>query len=389
MKQLILSIFSFLIFLSFNCFAQKANYDSLVKAGINQIYNIKFADAEKTFSTLKSQYPMHPAGKFFFAMIDWWKIILKNEEDEDLDDRFLNEIDNTIDFCDQILDKDPNNVDALFFKGGAIGFRGRLRVMRESWFKAADDGREALPIVDHAAELDPTNVDVKLGFGIYNYLAAVIPERYPIVKPVMIFFPSGDKELGLNQLKEAARIGKYSSYEAKYILVTFYYYFESDMNSAEIYARQLAGKFPDNPVFERWSGRIAVRKSEWTFADSVFKDVLNKAAKNYEGYNTSMVKREANYYVASYLKNQGKLDEALAYFKKCIDESKKIDSDEESGFQINATLYSGTILETKGNYNEAKKYYERVLDMREFKDSHDKAEDYLARIDKIESQQRK
>ncbi|MCW8811121.1 MAG: tetratricopeptide repeat protein, partial [Ignavibacteriaceae bacterium] len=179
------------------------------------------------------------------------------------------------------------------------------------------------------------------------------------------------------------------NYEAKYILVTFYYYFESDMNSAEIYARQLAGKFPDNPVFERWSGRIAVRKSEWTFADSVFKDVLNKAAKNYEGYNTPMVKREANYYIASYLNNQGKLDEALTYFKKCIDESKKIDSDEESGFQINATLYSGTILETKGNYNKAKKYYERVLDMREFKDSHDKAEDYLARIDKIESQQRK
>jgi hypothetical protein len=43
----------------------------------------------------------------------------------------------------------------------------------------------------------------------------------------------------------------------------------------------------------------------------------------------------------------------------------------------------------KGNYNEAKKYYERVLDMREFKDSHDKAEDYLARIDKIEKPKRK
>ena len=389
MKQLNILVLIILFLSQGNIFSQKPNYDSLVKAGINQIYNIKFTDAEKTFNILKAQYPNHPASRFFFAMIDWWKIVLKNEEDEQLDDKFLDEIDKTIDFCDQILDKDPNNVDALFFKGGAIGFRGRLMVMRESWFKAADDGREALPIVDHAAELDPTNVDVKLGFGIYNYLAAVIPERYPIVKPIMIFFPTGNKELGLKQLKEAARVGKYSSFEAKYILVTFYYYFENDMNSAQIYARQLASKFPDNPVFERWSGRIAVRKSEWTYADSVFKDVLNKAVKNYEGYNTPMVKREANYYVAAYLKNQGKLDDALPYFKKCIEESKKIDNDEESGFQINATLYCGTILETKGNYNDAKKYYERVLDMREFKDSHDKAEDYLARIDKIENQKRK
>jgi tetratricopeptide (TPR) repeat protein len=388
MKSFAVSFFTLLFILSLNTFAQKPSYDSLVKAGINQIYNIKFVDAGKTFTTLKTQYPKHPAGRFFFAMIDWWKIIL-SEENEEMDDRFYDKIDDVVDFCDEILDKDPNNVDALFFKGGAIGFRGRLRVMRESWFKAADDGREALPIVEQAGKLDPTNVDVKLGFGIYNYLTAVIPERYPIVKPLMIFFPSGNKELGLKQLKEAARIGKYSSHEAKYILVTFFYYFENDMQSAEIYAKQLVSSFLDNPVFERWRGRIAVRKGEWALADSVFKDVLNKAAKSYEGYNTPMVRREANYYIGSYLKNQGKLDDAFTYFKKCIEDSKKIDEDKESGFQINATLYSGTILETKGNYYEAKKYYERVLDMREFKDSHDQAENYLARIDKIETQGRK
>jgi tetratricopeptide (TPR) repeat protein len=388
MKAFNLLVFTILIFLTCISFAQKPNYDSLVKAGINQIYNIKFNDAEKTFQVLKREYPKHPASRFFFAMIDWWKIIL-SEENEEQDDRFYDKIDETVDFCDEILDKDPTNVDALFFKGGAIGFRGRLRVMRESWFKAADDGREALPIVEQAAELDPTNVDVKLGFGIYNYLAAVIPERYPIVKPLMIFFPSGNKELGLKQLKEAARIGKYSSFEAKYILITFFYYFENDMQSAEFYSRQLVSSFPDNPVFERWRGRIAVRKGEWTLADSVFKDIINKAAKNYVGYNTPMVRREANYYIGAYLKNQGEFDASLPYFKKCIEDSKKIDEDKESGFQINATLYTGTIMESKGKYKEAKKYYEDVLDMREFKDSHQQAETYLARINKIETQGRK
>ena len=388
MKSSAVLIYTFLVLLSINAFPQKPTYDSLVKAGINQIYNIKFDDAEKTFQVLKKEYPKHPAGRFFFAMIDWWKIIL-SEEDEDKDDQFYKKIEETVDFCDDILDKNPNDVDALFFKGGAIGFRGRLRVMRESWFKAADDGREALPIVEHASKLDPTNVDVKLGFGIYNYLAAVIPEKYPIVKPLMLFFPSGNKELGLKQLKDAARIGKYSSHEAKYILITFFYYFEDDLEEAEIYAKQLFTSFPDNPVFERWRGRIAVRKGEWKIASSVFNDVLNKVSKNYDGYNTAKVRREANYYVGSNLKNQGKFDEALPYFKKCIEDSKKIDDDKESGFQINATLYSGTILETLGKYKEAKKYYEAVLDMREFKDSHNQAETYLARIDKIEKQKNK
>jgi tetratricopeptide (TPR) repeat protein len=382
--KLIQSIFLMMLLLvgSFT-FAQKPSYDSLVKAGINQIYSIKFTEAEKTFNTLRVQYPKHPAGGFFPAMIDWWKIIL-SEEDEEKDDRFFEKIEEVVDFCDEILDEDPDNVDALFFKGGAIGFRGRLRVMRESWFGAANDGREALPLVEQAAKLDPTNVDVKLGFGIYNYLVSVIPERYPIVKPVMMFFPSGDKQLGLKQLKEAASSGKYSKFEAKYILVTFFYYFEDDYNSAELYAQMLADSFPNNPVFERWRGRIAVRKAEWTIADSIFRDVLNKASKNYEGYNTPMVKREANYYVGSYLKTQNQNDAAIPYFKKCIEDSRKIDDDTESGFRINATLYLGNIYESKRNYKEAKKYYEDVLEMREFKGSHDRAEEYLARINKVE-----
>ena len=377
MKLLSLLVLFLILFVQIDSFSQKPTYDSLVKAGINQIYSIKFTEAEKTFQVLKKEYPKHPASRFFFAMIDWWKIIL-SEEDEEKDDLFYDKIDETVDFCDEILDNDPNNVDAMFFKGGAIGFRGRLNVMRENWFSAADDGREALPLVEHSYDLDPTNVDVKLGFGIYNYLAAVIPEKYPVVKPVMIFFPSGDKELGMKQLKEAASSGKYSKYEARYILVTFFYYFEKDMNSAELYAQQLVDSFPNNPVFERWHGRIAYRKKEITLADSIFKDILNKADKNYEGYNTPMVRREANYYIGNNLKNSGDLNSALQYFKKCIEQAKKIDEEgEESGFQINATLYSGTIFQTWGNNKEAKKYYEKVLDMRDFRDSHKTAEEQL------------
>ena len=385
MKSITLSFLTLIILFQIEAYSKKPSYDSLVTVGINQIYSIKFTEAEKTFQLLKKEYPKHPAGRFFFAMIDWWKIIL-SEEDEEKDERFFEKIEETVDFCDEILDKDPTNVDALFFKGGAIGFRGRLRVMRESWFSAADDGREALPLVETASKLDPDNVDVKLGFGIYNYLAAVIPERYPIVKPVMMFFPSGDKELGLRQLKEAASTGKYSRYEARYILITFYYYFEKDMDSAEVFAKQLVDSFPDNPVFERWRGRIAASKSESAIADSIFKNVLKKSEKNLEGYNTPRVRREANYYVGANLKNNGDYDGAFLYYKKCIEDSKKIDGDKESGFRINATLYSGTILETKGKYSEAKKYYNFVLDMREFNNSHTLAETYLARIDKLEKQ---
>jgi TolA-binding protein len=46
-----------------------ARHDSLVKAGIDQIYGIQFEKAENTFDIVIKEYPTHPSGKFFKAMI--------------------------------------------------------------------------------------------------------------------------------------------------------------------------------------------------------------------------------------------------------------------------------------------------------------------------------
>ncbi len=376
-------IFLFLFFYQSGLNAQGSKFDSVVVAGIEQIYNIKFEKAEKTFRGLIADYPKHPAGRFFLAMIDWWKIRL-NSGNEEYDDIFYQKLEDVIYFCEEILDDDPENIDALFFLGGSIGFRGRLRIMRESWLKAADDGREALPIVEEAALLDPDNLDVQLGFGIYNYYAEVIPDEYPLVKPLMIFFPSGDKKLGIKQLKSTAEDGLYAKHEARYFLMTLYYNFEKNWKSAQHYSEMLTRSFPNNPVFERWRGRIAVKRGDWITADSIFKNVLVKAKKNLTGYNKPRVKREAAYYVGYQYKNSAQLDSALVYFNRCIYHSNQIPSDEESGFLINSTLYIGTIKEMYGEYAEAKKYYEAVLEMREFGNSHSLAESYLDRIEKIE-----
>jgi tetratricopeptide (TPR) repeat protein len=360
-------------------FAQSSHYDSLVSAGINQIYSIEFSEAEKIFKELAAEYPDHPAGKFFPAMIYWWKILL-DTGNEQYDEIFYEEIDKVIDFCDKLLDENPDNVDALFFKGGAIGFRGRLRVIRESWLKAASDGRDALPIVEQAAKLDPENVDVQLGFGIYNYYASVIPEEYPIVKPLMLFFPEGNKELGLKQLKNAAENGKYSRHESRYFLMTLYSNYEKDNETAQLYSDRLTKAFPNNPIFERWRGRIAVKRSDWTVADSIFRSVLMKAEKKLPGYTTIKVKREAVYYVAYQHKNNSEYEKALEYFKRCADYCSKIDTEKESGFLVNSTLYIGTLYEAQAEYEKAVMYYEDVLDMREYANSHTLADLYIKRI---------
>ncbi|MFN3695005.1 MAG: tetratricopeptide repeat protein [Ignavibacterium sp.] len=374
MKNLIL-----LIFLLNNLFAQTNDFESRVESGIKQIYNIKFEDAEKTFRSLIADYPNHPAGRFFLAMIDWWKILL-DIENESHDEIFFQKLEDVIYQCDKILEKDPQNVDALFFKGGSIGFRGRLRSLRESWLKAADDGREALPIVERASKLDPENLDVQLGFGIYNYYAAVIPEEYPLIKPLMIFFPSGNKEEGLRQLRNTAFNGKYAKYEARYFLMTIYYRYESNPWQAEEFAKMLVEDFPDNPTFQRWLGRIYVRQGKMQLADSLFKDVLKKADENFYGYNFPVSLREANYYVGYNYKLNNELDSAKIYLTRCAEISQQIDKEEESGFLINSMLYLAQISEAKSLFEEAINYYERLLRMRDWGNSHTLAKNSLKRL---------
>ena len=373
-------LFLFILLFSVSTFAQNSDFDSRVNEGIKQIYNIKFTEAEKTFRSVMADYPEHPSGRFFLAMIDWWKILL-DPDNESYDDIFFQKLEDVIYQCDQLLDKNPKDVDALFFKGGSIGFRGRLRAFRESWLKAADDGREALPIVEEAAALDPNNMDVQLGFGIYNYYAEVIPNENPLIKPLMIFFPDGDKAKGIQQLKNTAFNGKFAKYEARYFLMTLYYRYENNAIDADEFSKMLCDDFPDNPVFEKWRGRIAVKRGDYFLADSVFKDVLAKANKRYFGYSTPNSLREAAYYIGNNFKNSGQLDSAKVYFEKCINESKKIDDEgEESGFQVNAVLFLAQMAETQNKKDEAIRLYEKLLDMNDYGRSHSIAENSLKNL---------
>lgn len=369
-------ILNILILISLNNLsAQDILYDSLVNSGIHQIYNIEFEKATSTFKLVKDIYPNHPSGNFFDAMIIWWKILL-DIDNEELDDTFKDKLEIVIDQCDEILDDDPSNIDAYFFKGGALGFRGRLSTIRGDWFDAAADGKDALPLVFTAYELDSTNVDVKLGFGIYDYYAAVIPEQYPIVQPLMIFFPEGNKQNGITALEFVAENGRYAKYEAQYFLMTLNYSYEKNYTKSFNYSQMLTEEFPNNPRFQSFLGRLNIRMDDYPAAIKIFEDILKKANVGLYGYNDK-IKREAHYYFGVNYKRLDSLDLALKHLQISEKISRKVDEDEESGFLINAALYMGEIYETLGEKEKAIQMYEEVLDFREFGNSHERAEEHL------------
>lgn len=354
------------------------DFDFHTRQGIDHVYNLEFESAEHEFQYLVNAYPHHPAGYFFVAMVDWWRMLL-DLDNESLDDTFIAKLDVVIDKCDSLLGSNPDDVTAMFFKGGSLGFRGRLRANRGSWIKAANDGRLALPVVQRAYRIAPANSDILLGIGIYNYYAEAIPEQFPIVKPLMIFFPSGNKKKGIEQLMSAASNAKYAATEASYFLLQLNYTHERQFETALELAQKLFSRFPKNVVFHRYIGRCLVSLGRWENARQTFEEILRRCGnpgKGMVGYSGS-AEREALYYLGVYAINTGRYNDALGYFYRCDEVSRNLDKNGESGFMVMTNLRIGLIYDLQLKRDLAIQQYRKVLAMKKFETSHEQAEQYL------------
>lgn len=341
--------------------------DSVMQKGIDYIYNVRFDSAHACFETVKRRYPDHPAGYFLDAMVEWWKINLDRRSTV-YDDWFLQKIDNVLSVCDRMLENDPKNLTGLFFKGGALGFRGRFYATRESMIKAANDGKDALDLLEQCQKLAPSNHDIMLGTGLYNYFAIALPEKYPVLSPIMTFFRTGDKALGILQLQAAARQARYARVEAQVVLLQVYYDWEKNYPAAVEYARVLNKRYPNNPYFHRYFGRCLVSVGSLDTMEVLWRDVLNRCIAKQFGYET-FTAREALYYIGVVLMMKRDFDMALKYFYKCDEASRTLDQD-PSGFMVKTNLKIGQIYDMQGKRDLAIKQYDKVLGWSDYGGSH-------------------
>ncbi len=349
--------------------------DSLVKKGTDYIYNIQFDSATACFHQVIQKYPDNPAGYFLDAMVDWWQITLYRET-ESIDNSFLQKIDKVLEVCDKRLQKNEYDITALFFKGGAVGYRGRFYAVREKWFKAISDGKEGFDILVRCWQFAPGNHDIMLGTGIYNYFAVELPEKYPALKVISAFLPSGDKKIGILQLESAAKYARYASVEAKVVLLQIYYQWEEDYPKAFNIAYELFTKYPNNPYFERYLGRCYVclgMRDKW---EATWRDAIEKCIQKKTGYDR-VTAREALYYVGLALMMKGDYENSLKYFYKCDEACRYLDNNGPSGFMVRTNLYIGQIFDKQGKRKYAVMQYEKVKSWKDYKGSVAEADRYL------------
>ncbi|MBD1207607.1 MAG: tetratricopeptide repeat protein [Ignavibacteria bacterium] len=354
----------------------RSDADVAVRTGVRHIYNLEFDSASAEFQKVIVAYPHHPVGYFLDAMVDWWEIST-NTRDKRMDERFLRKIDRVTSICDSILDKNENDIIGLFFKGGIIGFRGRYYVLRNEWATAALDGKRAFDLVQKCQEVAPGNRDVMLGTGIYHYFMESIPERYPAVKPLLAMLPPGDKRTGIAELKLASQSARYAATEAKVVLLQLQYGMEKNYVEALAIAQQLCADYPKNSMFKAYLGRSYVQLGNYDKMEETWREILNNCIDRKTGYD-NIIAREAMYYIGLSLMQRGKYDEALTYFYKCDEFSRKLD-EKPSGWMIMLNSRIGNIYDIQGKRELALTQYKKVLSWEDYYESHKYAKQFLER----------
>lgn len=386
--KLLLS-FTVLILMSFVGYGQESKSEMLLlndalqleaTDAINAMYNFKFDEAELKFAEFSERYPEHPMPDFLMALSYWWRMMpdLENEAyTKPYLDKYFEYIDAAIEKGEKGLEKDENNEELAFILAAAYGFKGRYYAESHSFLKAANAGKNALNYLFKFKGRSKLNPEFLFGDALFNYYAEWIKQEYTLLRPILAFFPKGDKALGIKQLKDVSYNAFYTRTEAQYFLMRIYYNEESREDLALPTARYLGTTFPDNAYFQRMHARLAFSQGQWLEAEKVSSEILYKLNIGMPGYE-AISGRYAAFFMGHinkyYYRDKVK---AKAYYLKTREFALQ-----SNGTSLNYYLYATCELARMANeekdFVSAKKYYEIVLDNTDNKhELHNEAKSYF------------
>ncbi len=333
---------------------------------VHNIYNFKYDRAEKQFRSLRRRYPNHPMPYFLLGLSSWWKIMPTNFQTLQYDKIFFAYMDTAITKAQRMYDVDNNNYEASFFLSAAYGFDARLHAERHDWRKATVSSRRSLNFLKKSQEANGLSPEFQFGQALFNYYAVWIPENYPLLKPVLLFFPKGDKKLGMQQLRSVAANGFYTATEARVFLMRILKNEENNAEEAMPVARLLANTFPDNGYFQRFYALLAYDQGEFADCERVSRDILDKINRGLPGYE-GISGRYASYFLGYLMQNRYRdVAKARDYYQRCIVFSEST-GDTAGGFYLFANANLARLAVKEKDSAAAKRYYTVVAEKADHK----------------------
>lgn len=335
--------------------ARAINQDVL--RGIKLLYDLEFEEAERIFSRVVSERPEIPLGYFYMAMVSWSRLSIGFWNKETLKE-YVDRIDLTISVAKKRIEKQEADSFDYFYLGGALGFKGRLELMRHNWFSSYLLAYEAIEALRKCEKMDPSNVDVLLGLGLYDYYTAKLSGVVKFL--TYLFLYKGDREEGLRKLKKAADDAVYSAIESKSMLLHIYLFMEEDYQKALPFAKELGREFTKNPRYKYLEGIVYIREGQ----DAQYADVLNfirtESRRQESNPKAQMWASQALYLEASYHLFRNQPDQARAKLDAILAQADPVTDPAMAAWPL---LKKGMSYDLEGKRERALEIYRSILAM--------------------------
>jgi tetratricopeptide (TPR) repeat protein len=273
------------------------NLDPVVRDGYEHFYILDYDGAISRFESVLKAHPQEPMAYGYVQMATVFRELYHQDL---LDttyyahDSFLTSkrnvpvaaetrqrieslTDTGIKLCDDRIRANANDKNAYFARGYLRGIHAAfITLVDHSYVTAARQGYAARNDSEQVLKIDPLYADAKMAIGIQQFAVASLPRWVRIV--VGVVGVGGNKERGLQMLRDAAAHGVVTAVESRTVLSLF---LRHDARYPEALAVQhgLAVDYPHDYLFRLEEANLTKDEGNGPGAIALYKQVLADAAK--------------------------------------------------------------------------------------------------------------
>ncbi|HWC76584.1 MAG TPA: tetratricopeptide repeat protein [Blastocatellia bacterium] len=344
-------------------------FNTLRLKGNEAVYNLEYQAAREMFERMTKLVPDHPAGYVYLANNFWLELLNANrrlssslysggsfyEQDAEQDaidpvrERQFNDLTRkALAVALARIRKDPRDVEALYYQGAVLGLKASFNVtVKRSFRRAIGDANESISIQRKVIKLDPNYVDAYLSIGLYDYIVDSLPWVWKTL--ARLAGVSGSKKRGIERLEMVTKSGKFTSDDARVVLIGIYTREAQPERALEIITH-LATKYPSNYLLGVERAGMLFRMNRTAEGDQAFADLVK------DNRISQVAPDLVNWQWGQALREKGNYAKALERYNEVIAWKKS-----DQSLVTLAHLNSGLALDALGKREQAVAKYQEVL----------------------------
>jgi tetratricopeptide (TPR) repeat protein len=366
----------------------RAENDASTRKGFDHFYNLEYDKAIREFEAAQQAHPNDPfaVNHTLEAVIfkELFRIGALDTEayagdsflnkkpssplDPKVQDRVRQLSDQALTLSQTRLDKNPDDVDALYARGVTRGMRATYSgIAEKAWFSALRSAVAARRDHERVLELDPKYVDAKVLVGTHLYIVGSL--SWPTKMAASIVGISGNKQKGLDYLRQASTEAHSEVASDAQIVYALFLRREQQYNEALQVVARMQVEFSRNSLVAAEYAHLLNAAGHGQEAIAAYRKVLANCHANV--YSSCRIEVPA-YGLGEALRGQRQYQEAAEAYELAAS-----NSGNDPGLRQKATLAAGQMYDVLQKRDTALQKYRAVVAENSSSNSADLARHYM------------